>query len=92
MNPSLNIILFHYDNMFFCFVSSGHVITMECLEKLIKKDWLHPLTGEKLTENDIIPLQRVGVIIYFIVKLLNICLYFTVLIFIRVERGMPQRT
>lgn len=32
---------------------------MECFEKLIKKDWLHPLTGEKLTEKDIIPLQRV---------------------------------
>lgn len=32
---------------------------MECVEKLIKKDWQHPLTGEKLTENDIILLQRV---------------------------------
>lgn len=39
--------------------SSGHVVTMECFEKLIKKDWLHPLTGEKLMEKDIIPLQRV---------------------------------
>ncbi|KAF0710212.1 nitric oxide synthase-interacting protein [Aphis craccivora] len=38
----------------------GHVITMECFEKLIKKDWLHPLNGEKLTEKDIIPLQRGG--------------------------------
>lgn len=33
---------------------------MECVEKIIKKDWLHPLTGEKLTEKDIIPLQRVS--------------------------------
>jgi len=41
------------------FFSSGHVITMECFEKLIKKDWLHPLNGDKLTEKDIIPLQRV---------------------------------
>lgn len=41
------------------FSFSGHVITMECFEKLIKKDWLHPLTGEKLTEKDLIPLQRV---------------------------------
>lgn len=32
---------------------------MECFEKLIKKDWLHPLNGQKLTEKDIIPLQRV---------------------------------
>lgn len=36
---------------------------MECFEKLIKKDWQHPLTGEKLTEKDIIPLQRVRSII-----------------------------
>lgn len=33
---------------------------MECVEKVIKKDWLHPLTGEKLKEKDIIPLQRGG--------------------------------
>ncbi|CAG2061306.1 unnamed protein product [Timema podura] len=31
---------------------------MECVEKIIKKDWLHPLTGAKLTERDIITLQR----------------------------------
>lgn len=44
------------------FVSSnfrGDVITLECFEKIIKKDWMHPLTGEKLTEKDIIILQRV---------------------------------
>lgn len=40
--------------------TSGDVVTMECVEKIIKKDWLHPLTGEKLTEKDIIPLQRGG--------------------------------
>lgn len=50
MNIHQNVLLFG---------SSGHVITMECFEKLIKKDWLHPLTGETLTEKDIIPLQRV---------------------------------
>jgi hypothetical protein len=32
---------------------------MECVEKIIKKDWSHPLTGAKLKERDIIPLQRV---------------------------------
>ncbi|KAL5280628.1 NOSIP family protein [Megaselia abdita] len=37
---------------------TGDVITMECFEKLIKKDMLHPLTGEKLQDKDIIPLQR----------------------------------
>lgn len=33
---------------------------MECVEKIIKKDWTHPLTGDKLKEKDIIPLQRGG--------------------------------
>jgi hypothetical protein len=37
----------------------GDVVTMECVEKIIKKDWCHPLTGEKLKEEDVIPLQRV---------------------------------
>ncbi|XKL59285.1 hypothetical protein PGB90_000301 [Kerria lacca] len=40
--------------------TTGDVVTMECVEKIIKKDWIHPLTGEKLTEKDIIPLQRGG--------------------------------
>lgn len=45
-------------NSFF-FIFSGNVVTMECVEKIIKKDWIHPLTSQKLTESDIIPLQRV---------------------------------
>ncbi|XP_068627562.1 nitric oxide synthase-interacting protein homolog [Battus philenor] len=40
--------------------TTGHVVTMECVEKIIKKDWLHPLTGDKLKEKDIIQLQRGG--------------------------------
>lgn len=40
--------------------TTGDVVTMECVEKIIKKDWIHPLTGEKLTERDIIPMQRGG--------------------------------
>ncbi|CAK1578831.1 unnamed protein product [Parnassius mnemosyne] len=40
--------------------TTGHVVTMECVEKIIKKDWLHPLTGDTLKEKDIIPLQRGG--------------------------------
>lgn len=38
--------------------TTGDVVTMECVEKIIKKDWIHPLTNTKLTEKDIIPLQR----------------------------------
>lgn len=32
---------------------------MECVEKLIKKDMIDPVTGDKLKEKDIIPIQRV---------------------------------
>lgn len=39
---------------------TGHVVTEECLQKVIRKDWLHPLTGAPLAEGDIIPLQRGG--------------------------------
>jgi len=40
--------------------TTGDVITLECYEKLVKKDMLHPLTGDKLKEKDIIVLQRGG--------------------------------
>ncbi|XP_029364261.1 nitric oxide synthase-interacting protein isoform X1 [Echeneis naucrates] len=39
---------------------SGTVVTQECVEMLIKKDMMDPVTGDKLSERDIIPLQRGG--------------------------------
>ncbi|XP_046893503.1 nitric oxide synthase-interacting protein isoform X1 [Hypomesus transpacificus] len=39
---------------------SGAVVTQECVEKLIRKDMIDPVTGDKLKEKDIIPLQRGG--------------------------------
>uniref|UniRef100_A0A0A9WHI3 Nitric oxide synthase-interacting protein homolog n=1 Tax=Lygus hesperus TaxID=30085 RepID=A0A0A9WHI3_LYGHE len=39
---------------------TGDVVTMECVEKLIRKDMMHPLTGEKLEEKDIIVMERGG--------------------------------
>ncbi|XP_052895301.1 nitric oxide synthase-interacting protein homolog [Anopheles moucheti] len=39
---------------------TGDVVTIECVEKIIKKDMIHPLSNEKLSESDIIPLQRGG--------------------------------
>ncbi|XP_049299576.1 nitric oxide synthase-interacting protein homolog [Anopheles funestus] len=39
---------------------TGDVVTIECVEKIIKKDMIHPLTNEILSESDIIPLQRGG--------------------------------
>ncbi|GBN15290.1 Nitric oxide synthase-interacting protein [Araneus ventricosus] len=40
--------------------TSGSVVTMECVTKLIKKDMIDPTNGMKLTDADIIPLQRGG--------------------------------
>ncbi|XP_077832780.1 nitric oxide synthase-interacting protein isoform X1 [Macaca mulatta] len=40
---------------------SGAVVTLECVEKLIRKDMVDPVTGDKLTDRDIIVLQRVRV-------------------------------
>ncbi|KAH8323847.1 hypothetical protein KR067_006881 [Drosophila pandora] len=39
---------------------TGDVVTMECVERLIRRDMIHPLTDRKLKEKDIIPLQRGG--------------------------------
>ncbi|KAK6191552.1 hypothetical protein SNE40_003211 [Patella caerulea] len=38
--------------------TSGSVVTVECVEKLIKKDMLDPINGTKMKEKDIIYLQR----------------------------------
>ncbi|RZC10197.1 nitric oxide synthase-interacting protein -like, partial [Asbolus verrucosus] len=39
---------------------TGDVVTLECVEKIIKKDWIHPFTNQKLSEKDIIVMQRGG--------------------------------
>lgn len=39
---------------------SGAVVTQECVEKLIRVDMLDPVSGERLTDRDIIFLQRGG--------------------------------
>ncbi|XP_042201075.1 nitric oxide synthase-interacting protein [Callorhinchus milii] len=39
---------------------SGAVVTMDCVERLIKPDMLDPITEQRLTEKDIIQLQRGG--------------------------------
>ncbi|PVD34197.1 hypothetical protein C0Q70_05463 [Pomacea canaliculata] len=38
--------------------TSGNVVTMECVEKIIKKDMVDPTCGKPLTDKDIIPLKR----------------------------------
>ena len=38
---------------------TGDVVTMQCVD-LIRKDMLHPITGQKLKESDIIVMQRVS--------------------------------
>ncbi|XP_038639544.1 nitric oxide synthase-interacting protein isoform X2 [Scyliorhinus canicula] len=39
---------------------SGAVVTVECVEKLIKCDMIDPINGAQLTEKDIIHIQRGG--------------------------------
>lgn len=39
---------------------TGDVVTLECIEKLIKKDMIHPLTNKKLLDKDIVIMQRGG--------------------------------
>ncbi|XP_077475248.1 nitric oxide synthase-interacting protein [Stigmatopora argus] len=39
---------------------SGCVVTQECVERLIKIDMTDPVNGEKLSDKDIIPIQRGG--------------------------------
>ena len=39
---------------------TGDAVTVECVEKIIKKDMSHPLTGQALKESDIIYLHRGG--------------------------------
>lgn len=41
-------------------LSRGDVVTLECVEKLIRKDMRHPVTGQLLQESDILPLQMGG--------------------------------
>ena len=41
--------------------SSGKVVSMESIEKIVKKDMIDPFTSAKIMEKDIIVLQRVSV-------------------------------
>ena len=45
--------------------TSGNVVTMDCVNRLIKLDMIDPITGEKLTESDIISMQRGGTGTFF---------------------------
>lgn len=65
---SIKLYLYLIEIMYFNFFR-GDVVTMECVEKIIKKDWIHPITSEKLTEKDIIPMQRVRLLL---MNLLNV--------------------
>lgn len=38
--------------------TSGHVVTQECIDKILSKDMVDPMNGKPLTEKDFIPLQR----------------------------------
>lgn len=40
-------------------VCRGRVVSKECIDKIVKMDMRDPISGEKLSEDDIIYLQRV---------------------------------
>lgn len=41
---------------------------MACVENIIRKDMIDPLNGKKMTESDIIELQRGGTGIFFFIS------------------------
>lgn len=43
--------------VFYC---SQSVVTMDCVEKIIRKDMVDPLNGKPMKSDDIIELQRGG--------------------------------
>lgn len=45
----------------------GVVVTLECVEKLIRKDMIDPVSGQTLKEKDIIVLQRVCLCVLYII-------------------------
>lgn len=51
---------FHGADLYTVLHCSGAVVTLECVEKLIRKDMVDPVNGDTLTERDIIVLQRVS--------------------------------
>ena len=55
-------ILWHESNIIIYDVNAetGDVVTKDCVEKIIKPDMMHPLTGVKLEKSDLIELQRGG--------------------------------
>ena len=52
---------FFFTLNFDCEFFRGNVVTLECVEKIIKKDMVDPTCNKKLTDKDIIPLQRVSI-------------------------------
>jgi nitric oxide synthase-interacting protein len=62
--------------------TSGNVVTMDCVNRLIKLDMVDPITGAKLTDDDIIPMQRGGTGKKFInFKNIKLNFYFSLRIF-----------
>lgn len=70
----MNIILKAFFSLRFNFIRSGKVVTMDCVEKLIRKDMKDPFTGESLKESDIIPI-KVSPFLAVVKQLINFWFY-----------------
>lgn len=56
--PSVLLLCVH-KFFFYVLLYRGAVVTLECVEKLLKMDMTDPISGDKMTEKDIIVVQRV---------------------------------
>ena len=58
--PSSSLLIHRHTQHVYYSYCSGDVVTLECVEKVIKKDMICPITGQKLKDSDIIVMQRVS--------------------------------
>ena len=59
----MNDVIIHHCYYTVYALYSGDVVTVECVDKLIRKNMLCPISGRKLKESDIILVVRVSGII-----------------------------
>lgn len=78
-------------------IYSGHVVTMKCVEEIIKPSMICPLTDVKLNESDIIQIVRVSQVTINTTKLhqnylqINQLFTHTHIIYYRVEQDILEQ-
>lgn len=49
--------MFDFSAWYFVFICRGSVVTLDCVEKLLKKDMLDPINNKLMKDSDIIQLK-----------------------------------